>query len=404
MQADWLFWTAAAAVALAVVALVLAPLIRGAVCPERRASYDMQVYRDQLRQIDADLTRGVLAEAEAEAVRLEISRRLLAAADAEATEATSRGAPRGHNRLAAAAIALLLALGGGALYATLGAPGRPDLPLGPRLADLAEARANRPGQAEVEAIFAADPPRPAAAASPEDLALVERLRAILAERPDEIEGHRLLARSEASIGRWAEARAAQERLLDLLGPRAQGADHLNLAEYMIFAANGYVSPEAERQLARTLELAPENPAARYYSGLALLQGGRPDLTLQLWSRLLTEGPQDAPWIAPISLQIKDVALLAGQPAPEAPAAPPADAASEADQAAAISAMVDRLSQRLAAKGGPPEDWAQLIRSLSVLDRAEEAGAIWREARDVFAADPEALSFLRETAREAGVAE
>lgn len=403
MQADWLFWIAAAAIALAVLAFVLAPLIRGAARPERRASYDMQVYRDQLREIDADLARGVLTEAEAEAVRIEISRRLLAAADAEATEAASHGAPHGHNRLAAAAMALLLALGGGGLYATLGAPGRSDLPLGPRLADLAEARANRPGQAEVEALVAADPPRPATPA-PEDLALIERLRAVLAERPDEIEGHRLLARSEASISRWAEARAAQERLLDLLGPEAQGADHLHLAEYMILAANGYVSPEAELQLARALELGPENPAGRYYSGLALLQGGRPDLTLQLWSRLLAEGPQDAPWIAPISLQIEDVALLAGQPAPEPPAAASADATSEADQAAAISAMVDRLSQRLAAEGGPPEDWAQIIRSLGVLDRGKEAGAIWREARDVFAADPEALSLLRETAREAGVAE
>jgi len=403
MQADWLFWMVATALALGVLGVVFAPLVRGAARPERRASYDMQVFRDQLREIDADVARGVLTPAEAGAVRVEISRRLLGAADAEAVETASADAPRGLTRTATVGIALMFALGAGGLYATLGAPGLPDQPRAERLADLAEARANRPSQAEGEAVAKAAGP---AATEPtsDDLALIARLKAVLAQRPDDVEGHRLLARASAAMERWAEARAAQERVLDLLGPAAAAQDHVDLAEIMVIAAGGYVSPQAEGQLSRALELSAENPVARYYSGLALYQGGRPDLTFQLWSRLLAEGPADAPWITPIASQTDEIAALAGRDPPPAPSRADIEASSEADRAAMISGMVEGLSDRLAAEGGPPEDWVQLIRSLGVLGRVDEAAAIFREAREVFAADPEALALLRDTAADAGVVE
>ena len=93
MAADWLFWAIAAAAAALCLGAVLAPLLRGAARGERRASHDMQVHRDQLREIDTDLARGVLSEAEAAATRIEVSRRLLAAAEAEAAEKASTTAP-----------------------------------------------------------------------------------------------------------------------------------------------------------------------------------------------------------------------------------------------------------------------------------------------------------------------
>lgn len=409
MQANWVFLMMAAALSLGVLAIVLAPLLRGAGRAERRASYDMQVYRDQLRTIEADVARGALGTGEAAAIRLEISRRLLAAADAETAETAPRAAPR---RLSLAAAGLLgiamlaFALG---LYDRLGVPGLPDAPLGARLRDIAEARAQRPGQVEAEALAAAEaapeaPPDPAAG----DLLLIEKLRAAVAERPDDLQGQRLLARSEAALGRWAAARAAQERAVGLMGDAAQPADLVDLAEFMILATGGYVSPEAEALLSRALAAAPGDPAARYYSGLALLQGGRPDIAYDLWTRLLADGPEDAPWIAPIRAQIGTVAALAGQPDPTGgPSAEQVEAArgmSEADRAAMISGMVEQLSDRLAAEGGPPEDWAQLIRSLAVLGRMDEAKAIWLESRDVFAADPAALGLLRDAAAGAGVRE
>ena len=49
--------------------------------PLRRGS-DIAVYRDQLDEIVRDRSAGLIGEAEAEAARVEVSRRLIAAADA----------------------------------------------------------------------------------------------------------------------------------------------------------------------------------------------------------------------------------------------------------------------------------------------------------------------------------
>jgi cytochrome c-type biogenesis protein CcmH len=67
-------------------------------------------------------------------------------------------------------------------------------------------------------------------------------------------------------------------------------------------------------------------------------------------------------------------------------------------------MVAQLSGRLASEGGPPEDWAQLIRSLGVLGRRDEATAVLAEARSKHADDATALAVLDAAAREAGLPE
>lgn len=415
---DWLFWVIAAALALGSLGLVFAPLLRGTAAAGGRAAYDARVFRDQLREIEADRARGILSESEAEATRVEVSRRLIAAADAAEGERGAGRAPAALSRRAAPLAAGLLFLAAGGLYVALGAPGLRDDPLQGRLARAAEERAKRPKQAEVEAMVAARGlAPPVAAARPEDVALVERLERVVAARPDDIDGQRLLARSLASLGRWAEARAAQEKVVALLGDRASGQDEVDLAELGVLAAGGYVSPEAEAALGRALALDPANPVGRYYSGLALLQGGRPDLAYRLWSALLAEGPADAPWVAAIRSEIGEVARLAGEPPPpEAGSAAPAGSAepSAADVEAAgamtpearqgmVEGMVARLSDRLASEGGPPEDWARLIRALGVLGRRDEAAAILAEARAKLGDDQAARATLDAAAAEAGIA-
>ena len=404
-----MFWLIAAVLAVGCFGLVLAPLLRGAARAERRASYDMQVHRDQLREIEADRARGILSEDEAAATRIEVSRRLIAAADAEAAEAGTGAAPRRPTRLAALAILALAVAAAGAIYAGLGVPGMPDQPLAERMAQAAADRADRPDQAAAEALAAEVRTEPPAAASPEDLALIARLEEVLATRPDDLEGHRLLAASLAGLGRWPEARAAQERVVEILGEAAAAKDLVDLAEIRILAAGGYVSPEAEAALARALALDPDHPVARYYSGLTLMQGGRPDLAARIWSRLAAEGPPDAPWVAPARAGLAEATRLAGLPPPAEPAPGPdaADIEAAADlspeeRQAMIAGMVDQLAQRLAAEGGPPEDWARLIRSLGVLGRRDEASAILTEARAVHAGDPAGLAAIEAAARDAGL--
>ena len=152
------------------------------------------------------------------------------------------------------------------------------------------------------------------------------LQEALAERPDDLEGHRLLARQLAALGRWPEALAAEERVVAILGPDAAAADLVDLAEARIIVAGGIVTSEAEAEIARALALDATHPAGRYYLALGQLQGGRPDLAFGTWAALVAEGPPDAPWIAPARAGMAEAAEAAAAPAGPGPGAAEVEAA------------------------------------------------------------------------------
>ncbi|MEM9270662.1 MAG: c-type cytochrome biogenesis protein CcmI, partial [Pseudomonadota bacterium] len=276
--------------------------------------------------------------------------------------------------------------------------------------------ANRPNQAMAEAAFAASPNAPPTVEIPQEtLSLLAQLREVLKERSTDLRGHQLLANNLAQLGQWSEAHAAQRKVIELQGDAAPGRDFVSLAEYQILAAGGYVSPEAETALANGLQRSPTDPRGRYYSGLLLAQGGRPDLAFEIWVRLLREGPADAPWLPAIQAQLPEVASAAGKMVPGAllpdspvgrgPNAEAMEAAqdlSPAERQEMIQGMVAGLANRLATEGGPPEDWARLIRAYGVLGEMRQASDIWNEAREVFADAPAALGMIRRAAQDAQV--
>lgn len=396
----WQFWGAAAAMALAVLAVLVQAVRRDPGAPE--AGADLRVYRDQLREVERDVARGILAPAEAERVRSEVSRRLIEA-DRQQADAVRPG-PGGGSGAVVAAIVIVLA-GMGWLYAALGAPGYPDFGLAARLAAADEIYRTRPSQAVAEAQV----PPPAAARDPAALARVEALRAAVQGDPEGAKTLSDLALAEATLGDMAAARATQARLIALKGAAVGANDHAALGWMMIAAAGGYVSPEAEAELVAALRLDPKNSLARYYSGLMFAQVGRPDRAFALWEPLLREGPESAPWIQPIRLGIADLAARAGirYTLPEGAGPSAADIAAAAalspeDRQAMVAGMVQQLADRLGSEGGPPQDWARLITSLATLGRTEEAGAILSEARTRFAGQAAALAVVAAAGAEAGL--
>jgi cytochrome c-type biogenesis protein CcmH len=362
---------------------------------------DLALYKDQLREVESDLARGVLSDDDANAARLEISRRILAADKRAQAEDGGKAAPRRANQILVGVVALSIFAGLG-LYAKLGRPNMPDRPLATRLTAMKDARANRPSQEQAEARVGDAP----ADVAPEYKALVEQLRGAVAANPDDEQGIRLLALHEFRLGRYSAARQAQARIMDIVGDQATAKDYSDYAEVMIVAANGYVSPQAELALSKTLKSDPTDGRARYYSGLALVQNGRADVAHRLWSGLLAEGPADAPWIPLINAQIGEVARAAGiatAPGPDAAQVEAAADMSETDRNDMIRGMVDGLGERLATEGGTPAEWARLIRALGVLGETKRASAIWNEAQTVFAGRTDALAILREAAQAAEVA-
>ncbi|HSF65024.1 MAG TPA: c-type cytochrome biogenesis protein CcmI [Paracoccaceae bacterium] len=410
--AAWGFWVAAGGMTLGVVAVMaLAIAGRRAGDEEPPEAFDLRVYRDQLREVEKDLARGVIGPDEADRLRAEVSRRILEADRALAAVRAGGAATGPGLRVMAALVALAVAGGTFLLYRDLGAPGYPDLPLQARIAASDDLRATRPAQADAQAQL---PPSPAPDVAPEFLALMDQLRATLAERPGDLQGHQLLARNEANLGNHAAAWAAQSRVIEIQGPAAPAEDYAVLAELMVIAAGGYVSPEAEAALRAALERDPRNGLARYYWGLMLLQVGRADQAFPIWRALLEGSAPTDPWVPFVRERIGDVAYMAGvdytpPPATAAPGPTEADIAaagamSPADRMEMIRGMVDNLGAKLAAEGGTAEEWARMIRSLGVLGETDRARAIWTEAQANFAGRDADLVIILMAAQMAGVAE
>jgi cytochrome c-type biogenesis protein CcmH len=438
------FWIITFAMALIVSAVLVLVLIRGRAREdgaEPAVAYDLQVYRDQLRDVDRDLAREVIGKADAERVRVEISRRILAADAQVRQELTTAGElagelgepgalrepagsvvglPAGVTAVVMAGVIIVVLIAGSlGLYSLMGAPGYGDLGLEQRIEMAEKASKERPGQDVAEAQL---PPSMPLDLNPGYANLIAQLRDTVAGRPGDLDGQRLLAQHEAKSGNFVAAHQAQAKVIALMGDTV-GAEEFGIyTELLIAAAGGYVSPEAETAIRTTLMFDPRHGPSRYYWGMLQGQTGRPDLAFRVWERALRDGPPDAIWIGPIRAQIEEMAWLAGVeytlPALARPSARPSvpplagpsaedvEAASgmnAQDQQQMIRGMVERLSERLATEGGNPAEWSRLIGALAVLGETTRAQTIFDEAKGVFAGNDAALSEVTQAAQRAGLA-
>lgn len=407
MTNEWIIFglICAALLALAIAAMI-APLWRGG-SDSSDADTDIDIYRNQLREVDRDLARGVLDAAEAERTRTEISRRLLAA-DGDARLAAT-DAPRTTSRFVGVVMAVALVAAAGGIYMAIGSFGYADVPRATRLAIAQERRENRPLQLEAEE---ANPqPDAITTADPETREILQALRAAVFERSDDIQGWAYLAQVEAGIGNMKRAARAQERIISMLGDEATEGDYARLLDFLVISTGGYVSPEAETIALTILRENPENTAALYYAGLMYAQNDRPDNAFDLWRRVVeNSAPSTFHWRLAAG-QIQDAALQLGinyalpdQRGPSSDDIAAAQDMAPEDRAAMIQGMVGQLADRLATEGGPPQDWARLISALMVLGEEDTARSVLSDAETTFGGDVQAVEIIRRAASEAGLTE
>lgn len=377
-------------VALAVVLLIGWPLFRRARPAAPRAAHDAQVYRDQFAELERDLARGAISGEDAEAARIEVSRRLLAADARARREQTPGDAPRGWSRALGALTFLGLPAAAAALYWTLGAPGAPDMPLS----------VIRPSQVVAESRSPA-PPTPEISA--------ERAREI-----DELSGKAeagdraalyQLAIARMAVGLPREAWRDYRALIDSSDASPPAAIWSAMGEAMVIAVGGYVSPEAEEAFGQALARNPREPVALYYSGHAAEMFGDLEAAFDIWRALLVDSGADAPWRPVVEARLARLAPMLGRAAspPSGPSEEDMRAAGEMsaeDRAEMISGMVSRLRERLEREGGSAEDWARLIRALSVVGDVEGARRALTEAETALAGDAAGLSLVRAEAEAA----
>lgn len=406
---NWLFWAICGTISVGIIAIMLQAMRRADVGPQGQEPAALRVYRDQLAEVDRDLARNVISAQEAERLRTEVSRRLLEADRAQkaASGTSQRGAA---SAWVAGGVVVAAVAGGLVLYERLGAPGYPDFPLDARLAMSEDAYRTRPSQQDAEAQAPVPAPNKV---DPQFADLMTKLRDAVKARPDDVQGLTLLAKNEAQLGDFIASRKAYEQLVKVKAEAATAQDHLGLAQTMIIAAGGFVSPEAEVHLNETLKREPTNGLARYFTGLLMAQVGRFDHAFEIWEPLLREGPADASWMPPINAGLQEVADRAGIKF-QMPAAVPAlrgpsgaDVAAAADMSgedrqAMIASMVAGLEERLYSEGGSLEEWLRLMSSLSVLGETARAKTAYERAVVAYGDDVDALGQIESAASEAEI--
>ncbi len=354
-------------------AAVFWPLLRGVSAVPDQEQADLAVYRDQLKELDRDIARGMLAPQEAAAARLEIQRRILAPPRGSATVAKASANPR-----AAIALAVVVVASSGGLYARFGAPSLPDQPAAARI--VPPSGDQKAPHISMESAAAA-------------------LQAKLKEDPKNAERWLLYARTSAELRRWPAAIDAYQHVMAL---EPDQADIISAyAEMLVMSSDGMVTPAAREAFVKTVQLDPKEQVARFYLALADLQAGEPKLAIDGWMKLAGDAEDGSELRTEIVRRIADTAKMAGIPAPvpppPAPAAPKptADAAGSPDAAAMTAAanmtpeqrqamiggMVSQLAAKLEANPADTEGWLKLGRAYLVMnDPDKSADAFDRAAK------------------------
>ncbi len=379
-----MIWVAVVLLTAATAAALLWPILRPKAEARARADYDAEIYRDQLAELERDVARGQIGEAEAKAARAEIGRRLLAAVDA----AREVGTPAPAWRKASLALGVVLPLAGLAVYADRGTPDAPGQPL-------AERQLQGPDDTEGEIRRVAD--------------FARAMRERATRDPNDLEAWVRLAQASQALNLPAEALAAWRKADELSGgpPEIAGP----LGEAAVAAANGTVTPEAERAFARVLAASPGDPRARFYMALAKQQAGRAREAVQAWFDLLAASPADAPWVGPVRARMEEAArearidlralrASAGTPRAEvtlgAPSVVPPGgeaiaALPDAERTRAIRTMVESLAARLEAQPDDLDGWRRLARAWRVLGEGEKALAAYARTAAIVPDRPDVLA-------------
>jgi len=337
------------------------------------AGNDVRVYRDQLEEIDHDRAAGRIGDAEAEAARVEVSRRLLAAAERGA--ATPAALSLWWRRAVAAAALILLPVGSGALYLALGSPSLPGQPLAARL-----------GPQGIPPIAQ----------------LVAQIEAQLEREPRDGRGWEVLAPVYMQLGRFEDAARAWRNTLAYSG--SSGQRESGLGEALTAAANGMVTAEAKKAFERAVALDADDAKARYFLGLSAEQDGHPAEAAAIWRALLASAPADVAWAGFVRDELArlDNTPPVKSPGPSAEDVAAAAALSPEQRQQMILDMVEGLANRLKTDGDDIEGWLRLVRAYTVLGEHDKARSAVSDARRAIGNDADKLRRLDDLVKGLGL--
>jgi len=269
------FWGASALLAAVALLLVMRPLLRRRAARVSRRALNIAVYRDQLRELEADLRAGTLAQADYERACRELEARLLEDVENQVEETEPRRGGRAMMVLTGISIPALAL----AVYLLVGNPGAID----PQAAHGFTAR-------QVEA-------------------MVERLATRLKDHPDDAEGWKLLGRSYSVLGRFQEAAHAYAKAAARAPRDAQLL--ADFAHALGMAQGQRLAGDPEKLIARALEIDRDNLKALALAGTAAFERKDFKAAAAYWERMLPLVAAESEDARAIRSNVQEAKSLAG---------------------------------------------------------------------------------------------
>ena len=335
---------------------------------ENENDYDINIYKDQLNEIEKDIYRGVLSEEESASAKDEVSRRILTQIDSSKLDQKKHV----HNAqkfklISITFLTLMIPIIALNLYYILGNPSLPNSPF-------IESPSNEKNLAKN---------KNNAASSIEDS--IVQLKERLSQNEKDKDGWLLLGRSYLVTREPDQAIVAFKKIIDL-DPSYKEV-YSFIGEALVFKSEGVVNDEAINYFNIALDDDDKNPASRYYLSLAKFQRGKINIAFNEWLELARETPPNTPWYPLLQKQIENAANILGvkleknntnQENLSGPTQEDIQAAEEMsseDRKEMITGMVNSLAERLKNNPNDINGWKMLARSYRVLGqnkKAEEA--------------------------------
>ena len=386
-------------VALAAAGLTIPLVRRYEQRPDRARTLD--ILKGQLAELDGQQAGTLIAQAEADALRAEIKRRILA--EDRETAAVPRPLPAAAMPWMALALVTLVAVSSTALYALMGHP---------ELTSSTSGGSTTAGTPAQQANAQAAPQHPMGEVS----TMIAGLESRLQQNPNDAAGWQMLGWSYMRTGRPADAAKAYGRAAAL---DPGNAEYLSAEGEAMVQSEGKVSDDAASAFRRALKGDAADPRARYFLAIYRDQQGDHSGAMKDFIALLKSAPPDAPWVAQVRNCVEDLAkdqhIDISSQLPPAPAAPPANQPgpssdqvaaagqmSDSDRQAMIHSMVDKLAGELKTNPHDSGGWVRLMRARMVLGESDKAAQAYQDARKAFIDSPAAQAALQEAAKSLGV--
>ena len=304
------FWFIAAVFVAIALAFVLPTLLQRAVTESNPGNKEanVDVYRDQLSELDADKQNGIISAEQYQQDRDEIERRLLADIPSSAKPADKHSKPVASGQGAAYALAFGIPIIAVAFYFQVGNPNAISISGSPSAPPLSLPSRSAPAPSAGGA--QGSQPRSDGAMTQERMeANVAALAKRLEQNPGDVQGWTMLARSYSTLQKYDEASKAYARATAL---KADDADlWADYALAMTMASGQQVQGAPMELVNKSLKLDPDNPKALQLAGGAAFQAKKYSEAIAYWQRVVKTLPPNSELAQALSRKIDEARSLAG---------------------------------------------------------------------------------------------